>query len=73
VSLSLEDSLRGCLRSGESLEEALAALAALAGAAQLQAVLLNCCAPAAVSHAMPLLRQAAPEGEPPDADDNLLC
>ncbi len=70
MSLSLEDSLRGCLRSGESLEEA---LAALAGAAQLQAVLLNCCAPAAVSHAMPLLRQAAPEGEPPDADDNLLC
>jgi hypothetical protein len=61
VSLSLDDSLRGCLRSGESLQQA---LAALAGTPHLQAVLLNCCAPAAITHAMPLLRQAAPEGEP---------
>jgi S-methylmethionine-dependent homocysteine/selenocysteine methylase len=60
VSLTLEDSLGACLRSGESLADAVTSIKA--AAPHLRAVLVNCCAPAAVSAAMPLLKAAAPPG-----------
>lgn len=42
VALTLEDSSRGVLRSGEPLDATAARLASLPG---VEAVLLNCCAP----------------------------
>jgi S-methylmethionine-dependent homocysteine/selenocysteine methylase len=58
VSFTLEDSTAARLRSGEPLA---GVAAALAGAhPHVEAVLVNCCAPAAVSAALPALRGAAP-------------
>ena len=57
LSYTLEDSPRALLRSGEPLDGAIQAVAALRG---LEAVLVNCCAPQAVTAAMPTLRAATP-------------
>jgi S-methylmethionine-dependent homocysteine/selenocysteine methylase len=57
VSFSLEDSPAARLRSGEPIA---AAVAPLLKHPHLAALLLNCCAPAAVSAALPALRAASP-------------
>ncbi|KAL3135677.1 hypothetical protein ABBQ38_006150 [Trebouxia sp. C0009 RCD-2024] len=57
VSWSLEDSEHALLRSGESLQDAVKLVQDLPG---LQAMLLNCCAPQAITAAMPKLRGWAP-------------
>lgn len=57
VSFTLEDSTAAKLRSGEPLADA---AAALASQPHLEALLVNCCAPAAASAALPALRAAAP-------------
>lgn len=51
VALTLHDEKPCCLRSGESLEEALSALKSI----KLIGVLANCCLPERISDAMPLL------------------
>ncbi|KAL0044683.1 hypothetical protein WJX82_005442 [Trebouxia sp. C0006] len=58
VSWTLEDSEHARLRSGESLQEAVKLVQSLPG---LQAVLVNCCAPQAITAALPVLRAAAPD------------
>jgi hypothetical protein len=62
VSFTLEDSTAACLRDGQHLSDA---LQQLQGCINLAAVLVNCCASAAVTAALPVLRQHAPPGEPP--------
>lgn len=57
VSWTLEDSEHARLRSGESLQKAVGVVENLPG---LQAVLLNCCAPQAITAALPLLRELVP-------------
>ncbi|KAL4447443.1 hypothetical protein ABPG75_004662 [Micractinium tetrahymenae] len=59
VSWTLQDSEQARLRSGESLQEAMAAVAELPG---LEAVLVNCCCPQAAAAALPVLAAAAPPG-----------
>ncbi|KAI3429263.1 hypothetical protein D9Q98_005360 [Chlorella vulgaris] len=60
VSWTLEDrSDAALLRSGESLQDAVAAVAEFPG---LEAVLVNCCSPPAVAAALPVLQEAAPPG-----------
>lgn len=59
MSWTLEDSQRGLLRSGERLQDAVAAVAELPG---LEGVLVNCCSPQAVTAALPILAAAAPPG-----------
>jgi len=55
------DEQRPVLRSGESIEEAVAALAAVPGAERvLEACLFNCTSPEIMVAAMPMLRAAAP-------------
>ncbi len=54
VAWTLDDAADGRLRSGESVAEALAALAGL----PVEAVLFNCCTPESVSRALPELRAA---------------
>ncbi len=56
VSFTIEDSTRRVLRSHEPLEEAMQRLAMHR---HVQAVLLNCCAPVAVTAALPVLNAAA--------------
>lgn len=60
VSFTLEDSTAACLRDKQPLT---AALQQLQGHANLAAVLVNCCAPAAVTAALPVLKRHAPAGE----------
>lgn len=55
VSWTLSDTVDGCLRSGESIEEA---VSALAGLPNLQAMMVNCCSDDAVTVAMPRLAAA---------------
>jgi hypothetical protein len=69
VSFTLEDSTAACLRDKQPLA---AALQQLHGHANLAAVLVNCCAPAAVTAAIPVLKQHAPAGEVPAAHMLLL-
>ncbi|KAL4427472.1 hypothetical protein ABPG77_000761 [Micractinium sp. CCAP 211/92] len=57
VSWTVEDGEGGKLRSGESLQDAVAAVAELPG---LEAVLVNCCCPQAAAAALPVLSAAAP-------------
>lgn len=57
ISWTLEDNEAALLRSGEPLARAVAAVAQLPG---LQVLLVNCCSPAAVTAALPVLRAAAP-------------
>ncbi|KAF6260359.1 Homocysteine S-methyltransferase [Scenedesmus sp. NREL 46B-D3] len=59
VSFTLEDSTSCCLRSKESLA---AAVHSISQHAHLAAVLVNCCAPGAVTAALPVLKQHAPWG-----------
>ncbi|PRW60619.1 homocysteine S-methyltransferase isoform A [Chlorella sorokiniana] len=59
ISWTLEDSDRVLLRSGEPLADAVAAVAELPG---LEAILVNCCSPQAVTAALPSLKAAAPPG-----------
>lgn len=54
VAITLDDERNGCLRSGESIEEALEQFASL----ELLGVLANCCLPEQISEAMPLLISA---------------
>ena len=54
VSWTLDDEVTGCLRSGESPGEAVAALDGL----PVEAFLFNCCLPEAISAALPALRAA---------------
>ena len=54
VGFTLDDEKPGCLRSGESLQNALAQMQALAPAG----VMANCCLPERISDAMPLLSAA---------------
>lgn len=60
VSFTLEDSNAARLRDKEPLA---LALQQLHGASNLAAALVNCCAAAAVSAAIPVLRQHVPKGE----------
>jgi S-methylmethionine-dependent homocysteine/selenocysteine methylase len=60
VSFTLEDSTAACLRDGHHLS---AALQQLQGCVNLAAVLVNCCAPAAVTAALPVLKLHAPPGQ----------
>jgi S-methylmethionine-dependent homocysteine/selenocysteine methylase len=62
VSFTLEDSTRCCLRSEETLA---AAVQSISQHAHLAAVLVNCCAPDAVTAAIPVLKQHVPDGEQP--------
>lgn len=57
VSFTIEDSSHARLRSGQPLADAVSPLLAHP---HLEALLLNCCAPGAVSAALPVLRAAAP-------------
>eukprot|EP00877_Chromochloris_zofingiensis_P001387 jgi/Chrzof1/11249/Cz05g29120.t1 len=59
LSFTLEDSLDCCLRGKETLQEALAKMSSYA---HLQAVLVNCCAPAAVTAALPVLKEHVRNG-----------
>lgn len=59
VSFTLEDSTAACLRDKQPL---VVAFQQLQGNANLAAVLVNCCAPAAVTAAVPVLKQHAPQG-----------
>jgi homocysteine S-methyltransferase len=59
VSFTLEDSTAACLRDKQPLATA---LQQLQGHTNLAAVLVNCCAPAAVTAAVPILKQHAPQG-----------
>jgi S-methylmethionine-dependent homocysteine/selenocysteine methylase len=60
VSFTLEDSTSCCLRSSEPLA---AAIQSIRQHAHLAAVLVNCCAPAAVTAALPVMKQHVPAGE----------
>jgi S-methylmethionine-dependent homocysteine/selenocysteine methylase len=62
VSFTLEDSIRCCLRSNEALATA---VQSISQHAHLAAILVNCCAPDAVTAAVPVLKQHAPDGEQP--------
>lgn len=59
ISFSLEDNESALLRSGEALQDAVEAVRDLPG---LEALLVNCCAPAAVRAALPVLHATAPQG-----------
>lgn len=61
VSFTLEDSTRCCLRSKEPLAAAVKGLLGRQGS-HLAAVLVNCCAPGAVTAALPVLKQHVPPG-----------
>lgn len=62
VSLSLEDSTAVCLRDKQPLAAALQQLQQAHHSSNLSALLVNCCAPAAVTAAVPVLKQHAPAG-----------
>lgn len=59
VSFTLEDSTSCCLRSKEPLATA---IHSISQHKHLAAVLVNCCAPGAVTAALPVLKQHAPPG-----------
>lgn len=59
VSFTLRDSRQAVLRSGETLKDALEKVSKIEG---MEAALVNCCAPEAVTSAMPVLSQHVPEG-----------
>jgi S-methylmethionine-dependent homocysteine/selenocysteine methylase len=61
LSFTLEDSTAARLRSQQPLAAAVQQCVARHG--NLAAVLVNCCAPAAVTAAMPLLKRALPAGD----------
>jgi S-methylmethionine-dependent homocysteine/selenocysteine methylase len=63
ISFTLEDTLGHRLRSQQPLEEAVQQL--LSHYSHIQAVMVNCCAPAAVDAAMPILVDVVPQGEGP--------
>ena len=58
LSVTLDESNLGCLRSGEPIEALVEAVAQY----QLEAVLLNCTSPEAVNATIPRLRAAAAHG-----------
>jgi S-methylmethionine-dependent homocysteine/selenocysteine methylase len=60
VSFTLEDSTAACLRDKQPLA---AAVQQLVGTSRVAALLVSCCAPAAVTAALPTLKQHAPAGE----------
>lgn len=61
VSFTLDDSTQGILRSGERLSYAVAELFNRR-VSHIGCVLVNCCSPAAVGAAMPILASAVPDG-----------
>jgi len=56
---TLADDSSGLLRSGETIEEA---VAAVAKCTQIKAMMFNCSSPVAITAAMPLLQAVVPEG-----------
>ena len=59
IAWTLADDTNGVLRSGEPIEEA---VAAVAHCKNIQAMLFNCCSHEAILAALPRLRAAAPPG-----------
>jgi S-methylmethionine-dependent homocysteine/selenocysteine methylase len=59
VSFTVQDNRKALLRSGERLKDALRSVARIPG---MEAALVNCCCPQAVTAAIPTLLETVPEG-----------